>query len=300
MEIHQLEYVLAVGKNKNFTRAAQEINISQSSLSQQISKLESELGIQLFIRTTRSVELTPAGSEFMNLANRIMTEIHGTKIAMQEYSTIEKGQLSIGVIPVAGHYDIPSLLSAFYKAYPAVKLNLMEEQCFNLEAMVKSGKLDCAFVHLKNSDHSIDAHPIISDKMVLVTSRLHRLAYDQSVALKDLHNELFITTPESSGHFLDFCDACNKAGFEPKVFVSCSSVKTILGFVKEGIGVTCLSSAVARDFMEPGLLMHTISPKISRKITLVTYKNSSNLKLISIFAKFTNRWVAENKGKLFN
>ena len=118
MEMHQLEYVLAVAKYNNFTRAAEEIRTSQSSLSQQIGKLENELGISLFMRTTRSVQLTPAGAEFVTHAKRIMAEVAKARLCINEYVSIEKGNLTLGVIAVVGHSNIPKLIVSFQNNFP--------------------------------------------------------------------------------------------------------------------------------------------------------------------------------------
>ena len=102
MEIHQLEYMVAVAKFQSFTRAAAEINISQSSLSQQIRKLEEELGIKLFDRTTRTVRLTNAGSAFLAHAQQILLEINKSKSTIQQYLSVSRGQIKLGLCPLSG------------------------------------------------------------------------------------------------------------------------------------------------------------------------------------------------------
>ncbi len=141
MEMHQLEYVLAVAKHHNFTRAAEEIKISQSSLSQQIHKLEVELGINLFVRTTRSVQLTPAGAEFVTHAKRIMSEVNEARRCIQDHVSIIKGQLTIGALAVIGHYNIPNLLSSFQDNFPGIRINIIEKQCEDSLSMLQASKL---------------------------------------------------------------------------------------------------------------------------------------------------------------
>ena len=131
MEMHQLEYVLAVAKYQNFTRASEVLKTSQSSLSQQIIKLENELGISLFVRTTRSVQLSPAGEEFVKHARRIMSEVIEARRCIHEYTSFEKGNLTVGIIPVVGHYRLPNLLSSYKKSFPRVILNLLENSAMN-------------------------------------------------------------------------------------------------------------------------------------------------------------------------
>lgn len=141
MEMHQLEYVLAVAKYQNFTRASEVLKTSQSSLSQQIIKLENELGISLFVRTTRSVQLSPAGEEFVKHARRIMSEVIEARRCIYEYTSFEKGNLTVGIIPVVGHYRLPNLLSSYKKSFPRVILNLLERQCNELIPMINSHEI---------------------------------------------------------------------------------------------------------------------------------------------------------------
>ena len=128
MDIYQLEYVLAVAKYRNFTRASEELNISQSSLSQQIAKLEDELGVRLFERTTRSVYPSPAGIDFIKHATKIMDECNLAKQTVKKYISAELGKIIIGYIPIIGVYGIPSLITSFQERYLKIKVEFLEAQ----------------------------------------------------------------------------------------------------------------------------------------------------------------------------
>ncbi len=294
MEMHQLEYVLAVAKYNNFTRAAEEIKTSQSSLSQQIGKLENELGISLFVRTTRSVQLTPAGAEFVTHAKRIMSEVAKARRCIHEYVSIEKGNLALGVIAVVGHSNIPNLLVSFQNKFPGIKMTLMEEQCEELLRMLHSSKIDAAICQLPAPDPNFRYYPLIHDKMVLVTHYLHPLANRKSVDIKELEKENFILTPATSGHYKDFCRACQAVGFTPKTIINCAIVKTMLGFVREELGVTVLSSHVVASERDPNLRIITIKPTITRK-TVLAIRNSDDLPPpLKVFLKYTSQWLETN------
>lgn len=293
MELHQLEYVLAVAKYEGFTRAAEEIKTSQSSLSQQISKLEDELGISLFVRTNRSVHLTPAGEEFIAHAKRIMTEVTEARRCITEYTLIEKGPLSLGLIPIIGYYPIPNLLASFQKNYPGVKMTLQEEQCDELLRMLHASKIDAAIVQHTGTDPRFQFHHILTDEMVVVTTDRHPLASRSSINLLDIQNEKFISTPPTSGHYHDFRNACQSLGFEPSIFLSCSPVRTIIGLVREELGITVLSSYVARRDWEPGIAIIPLTPTINRNLVLAVPRNSDLPPALKVFVKFTSRWVNE-------
>ncbi|MFX4261850.1 LysR family transcriptional regulator [Pelotomaculum propionicicum] len=291
MEMHQLEYVLAVAKHHNFTRAAEEIKISQSSLSQQINKLESELGASLFVRTTRSVQLTPAGAEFVAHARRIMSEVNEARRSVQEYVSIVKGELTLGTIAVIGSYNLPNLIKSFQDSFPGIKMHLVEEQCEVLLSMLNSSKIDAAFVQISRPSPIIQFCPMLTDRMVVVTSHNHPLANRISVHINELKNEKFILTPPTSGHYQDFHNACALAGFEPTVILNCSIVKTMLGFVREDIGITVLSSKVAMAEKGPDMKVIELTPTIPRTVYMATRNTSDTPPAIKMFLKYTRQWL---------
>lgn len=292
MQLHQLEYVLAVAKHRSFSKASEEIRISQSSLSQQIINLEKELGVDLFVRTTRSVTLTSTGADFVVHAMRVMEELAATRKCVQEYVSVEKGDITFGIIPVVGHYPIPSLIASFNRKYFGVRLNLVENQDEELLMMLNNSLLDAAFVQMLPEDYDIEAFPICTDAMVLLTNTQHRLANRKMVDLKELREEKFITTPPISGHYHDFENACNAAGFEPKVLMTCSSVATILAFVREGLGITMLSSRSAAVWEDDPLLrVIAIDPIIERNLYLVIQKNVNITPVLKMFIEHTVQWI---------
>ncbi len=289
MEMHQLEYVLAVAKYHNFTRAAEEVKTSQSSLSQQISKLEDELGASLFVRTTRSVELSPAGAEFVIHAERIMAEVVDARRCVYGYVSFEKGDLRVGIIPIAGHYRIPNLISSFKKNFPMVQLSLWERQCCELLDMLNNYDIDAAFVHQLCDNNHMHCIPLVTDYMVILTNKSHPLASKKTVSLEELQDEDFIIPPPTSGYNHDFQEACHKANFKPRIILTCSSVKTIIGLVREGIGIAALPSGVS--FMDWGFGTKNLilTPKINSTIYLVT-KNKDLFPTLREFIRFTARW----------
>ncbi|UNC91549.1 LysR family transcriptional regulator [Candidatus Contubernalis alkaliaceticus] len=294
MELHQLEYVLAVAKYQGFTRAAEEIKVSQPSLSQQISKLESELGISIFVRTTRSVRLTQAGAEFAAHAERIMAEIKRAEQSIKKYLSVEKGQLSIGAIPIIGHYRIPNLLASFQSKFPDIKINIIEEQCELLLGMIHSAKIDAAILSQNNFDSMLNYYPLETDHMVVVINKDHPFSHKDYLELRELKTEKFITAPNTSGNYQDLLRACKSNGFVPKVLVNCHSVNTILGLVQEGLGIAVLSSRGAEQNYKAGLVLVPLIPPIERPLYLAVQKNNEHNYQLRIFLKFALEWIDSN------
>lgn len=292
MQLHQLEYVLAVSKYGSFTRAAEKIKVSQSSISQQIIALENELGIDLFNRTKRSISLTLAGQDFVTYAMRIMSEVNATYQCIQEYVSADRGHLTIGIIPVIGYYPIPKLLASFQKDYPGITLDLIEYQDDELLIMLDSSDLDAAIVQHVIPDSTFQYHPLYNDKMVFLTSKEKPLACKKSIGIVELKNEKFILTPRASGHHHDFVSACQSAGFEPIILMTCSSVETMLGLTCEGIGVTVLSSKVAKYMpLDSRLALLELTPLIERNIYLATQQNANVSPALRLFERYAAQWI---------
>ncbi|SHM80491.1 DNA-binding transcriptional regulator, LysR family [Caldanaerovirga acetigignens] len=298
MEIHQLEYVVAVETYRNFTRAAEAKNISQSSLSQQIKKLEEELGINLFVRTTRSVELTPAGAEFIVHAKRILSEINKARQSVQKFSSFERGTLSIGIMPAISYYNLIPILTNFQKKFPGVKLNLLEKECEELNWLLHSGKIDAAILSLNKHDSQTHYYTLKEEKLVSLINKKHPLASKLFVEVKDLENEKLITPPINSGNYQDFLKACLANGFTPNILMHCSQIATITNLIRDEFGIGILASCVAESVKDPNIAVVPIIPTINRKVYLAVRKEDKMLPLLKVFIKFAHQWIYVSSSNL--
>lgn len=296
MELHQLEYALAVAKHGGFTRAAEEINTSQSALSQQISKLEHELGVNLFIRSTRSVQTTPIGKKFLAYAERILADVTAARHCIDEYVSEGRGPLSLGIMPAVGYYNIPNLLSTFQKRYPEVSLSLREDQCCELLHLLHTTKIDAALIQYHGSNANFQFRDVLADYMVVVVSKQHPFALRESIDLLEMQNEHFIIPPPNSGHYHHFYSVCLEMGFVPKISLTCSSVRSIMGLVRENLGITVLSSCVARLDLSPDLTIIPLTPTITRNIVLALPQNIDMSPPLKAFANYTAQWVDCHQG----
>ncbi len=294
MDMRQLEYALVVSKHLSLARAAEEINISPSILSHQISKLEVELGVCLFLKSKRLVRLTPAGKEFIINAKRIITNLKEVKCTGREYSPVVSGELRLGVMAVIGYYNLPNLLSSFQQSFIGMRINIVEEQCEKLLDMLLSDKIDAAFVQIYNPNPNLKYCKLVTDRMVVVTNKKHRFANRKSVCIKELQNERFILTPPSSGHFYDFNKACQEAGFSPILAKTCYVAKNIVSFVSEGLVISVLSSKVAEAEKadNDNIRIIELKPTIQRRTYLVVRNISDTPQTLKLFLDFTHQWLA--------
>ncbi len=167
MEFHQLEYFLALEKYLSFSEAAESICISQPTLSYQIKKLEKELGTELFIRSTRNVQLTPAGAEFLKYAKRILLDIQTSKSVMLDHTNLTKGSIRIGALRLITNLGITSIIADFIKKYPGIKIQIHQGNTDVLLTKMHRGEIDVAFITTPfKFDHEFTFYPLIKDKKV--------------------------------------------------------------------------------------------------------------------------------------
>ncbi len=274
MEIHQLEYVLAVEKYLNFSLAADEICVSQPTLSHQIKKLEAELGVELFIRTTRSVQLTPAGQEFMLYAKRILSEIQKARNAMYEHTNLLKGNIKVGAISNITYMGIIPVIAAFQRTYPGINMQLYEANSDELLKKMNTYEIDAAFITYPYApEFNFDFYPLINDKLVLFTYRTHHLVNRDIIQLSELAQEKFLIVKSSFGLRNLLIQACRDAGFEPNIIFESEHLETIKGLIEEEMGVALFSYRVAASLSTPSTAIVGIDTSVRRITGLAVSKN---------------------------
>lgn len=240
MEMRQLRYFCAVAETASFSRAAQQTHVSQPSLSQQIQKLEHELGVRLFDRLGRTVRLTEPGRSFLPRARNILHEVEAASSNIQEHATEIGGAVSLGVIPTVAPYFLPRRLAVFSRKYPSVRVNVMEEITPLLLDALRSGRVDVAVLALPLAvrGHEFVPFPIVTEKLFAVLPKRHALAKRPRVALEQLREEPFLLLRD--GHcFRDTAiDLCKQARMHPRVVFESGQFSSILSMVGAGMGVS--------------------------------------------------------------
>ena len=272
MELHQLAYFESVSRHLHFTRAAEELNVAQPSVSQQIRKLESELGAPLFHRMKPHVALTEAGKAFLPHARAVLQQLDEARIEVQELSGLAKGTLAVGAPPSVGTHLLPTALAAFARRRPGIKLTFREGGSRTLVQLLEDGELDLAVVIQPIRHPLLETLPLLEEELLLAVPREHRLArMRRRVPLADLRDEPFVLL---RGGAYDIRDqtlaACRRAGFEPRVGLDGGEMGSVLHFVAAGMGLAILPAMVLRD-LDPssGLCaVRLYRPKLSRSLVL--------------------------------
>src|SRR5205085_12148063 len=194
MELHQLRYFMTVVREGTFTRAAERLYIAQPSLSEQIRKLETELGCQLFQRLGRRLALTSAGEALRPHAEKVLFEVEQARTRVQEVRGLRRGRVSIGVLPSPAARLLPRFLAEFRREHPGVEVVLREENASaDFEQLVHEGVLDLAVIRLPKRRPDLDVWFLFREPMVVVVPPDHGLADRASLALGELADEPFVT-----------------------------------------------------------------------------------------------------------
>lgn len=275
MEINHLREFILLTEIGNFLETAEQLFISQSALSRHIKAIEEELGVPLFDRTTRKVELNQFGQLFLPYAKQI-TNIQ------YEYSTAFYNQLknisdtvTIGSIPVMAQYNITDVLTRFQQENPSLSLNIVEADTVVLIDMLKNRQCDFAFIRESEvSDNHLVKIPYTVDSLAAVLPSTHPFARRESVSLKELENETFILLAENTMMYNLCLAECKKAGFQPKVAFTGHRAENIIDLVYKGIGISLLTKKPAIFMAGPNISLVDITPAITTTIYLAYDKSN--------------------------
>lgn len=240
MELQQLRYFCAIADTGSFSRAAQKTHVSQPSLSQQIRKLEDELGTRLFDRLGRAVQLTELGRAFLPRARAVLRDLEAARSDVVERKKSISGPLSVGVIPTIGPYFLPPILATFSRKYPEVRVTVAEEITLLLLERLREGTMDAAIVALplQARSHDFQSFPLITEKLYAVLPKQHELAKRRVLALEELQDDPFLLLRDGHCFRETAVAACKRARLNPKIIFESGQFSSILSMVSAGLGVS--------------------------------------------------------------
>ena len=263
VELRHLRYFVAVAEELHFGRAAQRLHIAQPPLSQQIRRLEQDLGVRLFHRTNRRVELTDAGRAFLVEARLTLAQSERATEVAGRAARGEVGQLIIGYMASAELNVFPRLLPAFRKRHPEVELVFQLLGASEQFQMLRDGQIHAGFLRLPASDRALTVKPIFREPLVVVLPERHPLARRRSLTLPALRGERFLLFPRRFAP--EYYDALmgifRQAGVEPQVVHDTNRLHTTLSLVATGRGVSLTPKCVGR-LARPGVVCRPLRPRV--------------------------------------
>ncbi|HET8757150.1 MAG TPA: LysR family transcriptional regulator [Solirubrobacteraceae bacterium] len=237
MELRQLEYFVAVAKHRHFGRAAEAVYVTQPALSQQVQRLEAELGIALLRRTSRGVELTPAGEDLLARAETILAEVTRARGAMDEHAGVVRGAVRVAAT-TADALHLPDILAAFHREHPGVRLALRHASAGEVLALVRRGAVDLAVLSLGGEPvDGLTVTPLADEPLRAIAAPGESFPA-VAVAIEDLRGRPFVLGEPGTALRATVMAACQEHGFSPVPLLEVSDPVTVRFLVSAGLGVS--------------------------------------------------------------
>lgn len=241
MNPHHLRTFLAVRRHRNYTRAAEEVFLTQPAVSRQVRQLEEELGVRLFEQIGKSLHLTDAGETLAVEAEKLLGAMERTAEAVRSHCSAERGSVRIGASTTPGFYLLPDLLGRFHRRFPKVTLHYTVENSLRIEQMLLRNELDLGFVGARLSSGELELKPLVEDEIVCFTSPSHRLAKVRGIAPGLLEEEMWIIREKGSATRRHFEDWLSSQGGTIRNAIELSCPEACKTLVRAGIGISFMS-----------------------------------------------------------
>ena len=245
MNSRQMQYAVILAETRNFSTAAEKLNISQPAFSKQIIALENELGLKLFDRSSSSLDLTPAGEFFIEKAKNILFEEDVLLKTVEKYKLGERGKLVIGAVPFRSSYMLPGLIKAIKDKFPGLQVVLMEYGLSVLEKGLLDGEYDFAIMNLPIDNPEFETIPLQEDKLVLAVPDKYKecIKTDKKGVIDDFSvakNVPFVTVGKEQEMRKLFDALCAETDISPDIYATVTGVATAWEFVKSGVAATII------------------------------------------------------------
>jgi DNA-binding transcriptional LysR family regulator len=275
MELRDLKSFIEVASHKSFTKAAAHSYLTQPSLSKAVKKLEDELHVELFDRSTRSLRLTDAGRIVFQQGQKALCALEELDILLDEMKEVVVGEIKMGVPPLIGTLFFPGIARSFHDKYPKVTLELVELGAKRITQLVESGEIDLGIIVLPASETKFDVYPFIEDEFVLYLHEDHHLVKNKVVTISDLKDEKFILFSEDFALHDYIKQSCEEAGFTPEISYQSSQWDLIIELVSSNLGITLMPISIYYKQTNQNVKMIPIEkPNLYWKLGLITKKDA--------------------------
>jgi DNA-binding transcriptional LysR family regulator len=283
MELYQLHSFLEVARTRNFTRAAERLHIAQPALSEQIRRLEEELGARLFDRGRRESPLTAAGKVLAERAEGLLEGVESARRAVMDVVGLRAGRVVVGAIPSVSACLLPPVVAGFRAKYPQVELVLVEGTSELVAEWVENGRADLGVVQLPIATQRLASADLLCEPFVVLVGAGHGLAGGGPIALADLAGEPFVVYKGRAREVA--LAACLAAGFAPKIACETGELETVRSLVGAGLGVALLPQLAARRSGGECVCLPLKPPGLTRQLALVTPRGRELTGATEVFAQ---------------
>lgn len=278
MEIRDLQVFLSVATHLNYTRAAEEVNLSQPSVSVRMRQLERDLGSKLFEQLGKKIVLTEAGQLLVPYATRILASADDARHAIDELKGLERGTLRIGASTTPGMYVIPTTIARFKESYPQIEIHLGIKDTREIETRIMKNEFDFGFVGGHLAGDEIRVLPWLTDELVLILPPTHPLARKKSVGKKDLERERFILRESGSATRATILTHLQKEKLELQATMEMGNPESLKKAVQSGLGIAFISRfAVESELIAKTLVAARVPGLTIKRELKIVYRKDKHL-----------------------
>ena len=276
MQLHQLKYVVKASQYQNFSMAAKELFITQPTLSQQIKRLEEELGISLFFRHPKSVSLTSAGEEFVLYAKRVLNDLDALYSSMKDFQTLSRGKLTIGALWVIGYLEQSHTITRFIQDHPHLDVHVIINGSNNLYQMLLERAIDAAILIGNESflsNEELCYKKLADDRFMVIVSNRNPLSRKKSIHISDLQYEKIIMPSPDSTLRKKIMTLFQSQDITPNIICDSSQSDTSTQLASQNFGVAFSSESISRQLENGQYQAIPLIPSINRPIYLAALKS---------------------------
>ncbi|MFZ6760463.1 LysR substrate-binding domain-containing protein [Undibacterium sp. Ji50W] len=269
-DLQELQAFVAVADRSSFKQAAEDLFLSQPALSRRIEKLEDTLGVKLFERTTRRVQLTNVGRGFLANVRTALDELEGAILGVSDLAAHRTGIVTLACVPSAVHYFLPAVLKNFTERFPKIRVRIHDESAQDVLNLILAGEADFGINFAGAEDPEIDFKPIYKETYVLAMRHDHPLARRKKLSWKETANERYIAVSKSSGNRSLIDNALSGVEKHPTIFYEVNHVAGILALVEAGMGVAAVPRLSLPPHIQTTLVgVPLVNPPIHRTLGLI-------------------------------
>jgi DNA-binding transcriptional LysR family regulator len=269
-DLADLRGFLAVVKLRSFRAAAEELHLSQPALSRRIEKLEKALGVRLFHRTTRKVDLTAVGREFSVRATELLAGLEESLLGIRDVARRVTGEVTVACIPSAIRFMLPRVLKEYHRRYPGIVVRVIDQGGHDVLATVASSEADFGLNYIGTQDPKLEFERVLTEHFVVACQRGHPLASKRKVKWAELAAYDYMSVTKASGNRVLLDMALTKLPTRPRWFCEAQHVSTLVSFVEAGLGVAAVPQLAMPPAGHPTLVsVPLVEPSISRSVGLI-------------------------------
>lgn len=292
MDIQHIRYFLAVAKNESFSKAAEQLYVTQPILTRCIKNLEKELGVQLIERSTKHFSLTEAGKILFRQGSQLLQQHRDIFRQMEDMAAGQSGELRISGPGVLLDMYFPKLVTQYRKAHPGIHITIRERGSLTVVQDVLEGGADIGLVMLPLADSEhLQIIPIVHDEIHAVVHKSHPFANADSVHIRQLEGQDIITYNQNTTLYHELTKLCQEAGFSPDIAYQSMMPGFILDILSYGDCVGVFPAPMLRQAQRPELVSIPLIPQFPWQIAMITKKGRYLSKAAESFLSFTQEFL---------